>query len=204
MMDAHPTKSMPMILVEFLIFVRNNGILAILVENGFFYNKVHTKPIEALKGNHYNGFKVIPISAGARKSIIVNLDAEILVNLLIRTPFHNIITIKSIPPNLGNPPKPLGGATTTVVQLVVPYFRPFRRPLNYPKCMKDFDPDVHVRIFKAIIKANDEIIDEEIASLFNFVLKDNTFDWCNNYMRDNPNCRFVDLEQAFYRHYQTM
>ncbi len=23
-------------------------------------------------------------------------------------------------------------------------------------------------------------------------------------MRDNPNCRFVDLEQAFYRHYQTM
>lgn len=55
-------------------------------------------------------------------------------NLLTITPFHNIITIKSIPPNpRGDPPKPLGGATATVVQLVVPYFRPFKRPLNYPK-----------------------------------------------------------------------
>lgn len=46
---AHPTKSMPMILIEYLVLIMNDGILAIVVENGFFYNKVHTKPIEALK-----------------------------------------------------------------------------------------------------------------------------------------------------------
>jgi hypothetical protein len=33
---AHPTKFMPMTLVEYLVFVTNDGILAILVENGFF------------------------------------------------------------------------------------------------------------------------------------------------------------------------
>ncbi len=64
--------------------------------------------------------------------------------------------------------------------------------------------DVHVWIFKVVIKANGEIIDEEITNLFNFTLRNNAFDWCNNYMRNNPNCRLIDLEQAFYRHYQTM
>lgn len=99
MTATHPTESMHMTLVEYLIFVKNDGILVVLVENGFFYNKVHTMHVEALKGNHYNGFKVIPVNASVRKSIIVYLDAEIPVNLLIRTPFQNIITIKSIPPN---------------------------------------------------------------------------------------------------------
>jgi hypothetical protein len=32
----------------------------------------------------------------------------------------------------------------------------------------------------------------------------NTSDWCNNYMGGNPNYRFTDLKQAFYRHYRTM
>jgi hypothetical protein len=90
---------MPMTLVEYLIFVKNDGILVVLVENGFFYNRVHTKHVEALKGNQYKGFKIIPVNASARKSRIIYLDAKIPVNLLIRTPFQNIITIKSIPPN---------------------------------------------------------------------------------------------------------
>jgi len=120
---------------------------------------------------------VILVSSSARKSIIVGFDVEIQVNLLATTPFHNIIIIKFIPPNLGgDPPKPLGGATTTVVQLVIPYFRPFRRPLNYPKYKKNSDMDVHVWVFKVVIKTNSAIIDEEITNLFNFTLKDNTFD----------------------------
>ncbi len=66
-------------------------------------------------------------------------------NLLSKTPFHYVIITKSIPPNLGGDPlKPLKGITMSSVQLIVPYSRPFRRPLNYPKYKKDYDLDVHV------------------------------------------------------------
>jgi hypothetical protein len=41
---------------------------------------------------------------------------------------------------------------------------------------KDFNLDVHVRIFKVAIKANNETIDEKITNMFNFTLKDNAFD----------------------------
>jgi hypothetical protein len=52
-----------------------------------------------LERNHYNGFRVIPINVGAIKQIVIDLEVEIPVNLLSITPFHNIITTKSIPPN---------------------------------------------------------------------------------------------------------
>jgi hypothetical protein len=51
------------------------------------------------------------------------------------------------------------------------------------------------------LKVNCETIDEEIAIFFNFTLRDNTSNLCNNYMRDNPNCRFAYLEQAFCKCY---
>jgi hypothetical protein len=45
---------------------------------------------------------------------------RILVNLLSRTPLHNIITIKYVPLDPRRDPlKPPGGATKTNVQLVV-------------------------------------------------------------------------------------
>jgi hypothetical protein len=37
--------------------------------------------------------------------------------------------------------------------------RLYHQPLNNPKYVKDFDPDVHVRVFKATIKVNSEIDD---------------------------------------------
>jgi hypothetical protein len=52
---------------------------------------------------------------------------------------------------------------------------------------------------KATIKVNNEIVDEEMFNLFNFTLKDNASNRCNNYVRNHPNCRFVDLKQVFYR-----
>jgi hypothetical protein len=51
------------------------------------------------------------------------------------------------------------------------------RPLlNYPPYKKNFDPDVHVRVFKVIIKTNGEMIDVEITNLFNFTMRDNALD----------------------------
>jgi hypothetical protein len=83
------------------------------------------------------------------------------------------------------------------MQPVVPYFKPYKKPLNYPKYKKDSYLDAHVWVFKAIIKANGETIDEEITNLFNFTLIDNALKWCNNYMQDHPNYRFVELKKVF-------
>jgi hypothetical protein len=47
------------------------------------------------------------------------------------------VTTKPVPPDLGiDPPKPLGGVVITFVQPIVPYYRAYRRPLNYPKYKK--------------------------------------------------------------------
>jgi hypothetical protein len=50
----------------------------------------------------------------------------------------------------------------------LPLDKPYCPPLNYLEYVKDFDPDVHVRIFKAAIKVNSEIDDVKIVNLFNF------------------------------------
>jgi hypothetical protein len=50
--------------------------------------------------------------------------------------------------NLGRPPLPPN--------------RPYCRPFNYPKYVKDFDPDVHVKMFKVAIKANSETYDTKL------------------------------------------
>jgi hypothetical protein len=64
----------------------------------------------------------------------------------------------------------------TLKNLDPPYYKPFKRPLNYFEYKKDSDPNIHVQVFKVIIKVNDETIDEEIINLFNFTLRDDTFD----------------------------
>ncbi len=44
------------------------------------------------------------------------------------------MTTKPVPPDLGiDPQEPLGGVVVTFVQPIVPYYRAYRRPLNYPK-----------------------------------------------------------------------
>lgn len=103
-------------------------------------------------------------------------------NLISKTPFHIVVITKSVPLDLGgNPPKPLRGATLASIQHVIPYSRPLRRPLSYLKYKKNSDPKVHVQIFK-VIKAIDKLANEEIINLFNFTLRNNTSNWCSNYM----------------------
>ncbi len=59
-------------------------------------------------------------------------------------------------------------------------------------------------LFKVVIKAKNEMIDEEITNLFNFTLQNNASNCCNNYMRNHPNYRFINLKQIFCRCYQTI
>lgn len=97
MMDAHLTKFVHVILVGYPIIAGNGEILAVIIENGFFYNKIFTEPIEALEGNHYNGFKVIFVSFSPKKLIIVDPNVATPFNLLSKTPSKRLIIIKSIP-----------------------------------------------------------------------------------------------------------
>jgi hypothetical protein len=119
-MVAYPTRSMHAITVGYPVSIRNDEILVILVDNGSIYNRVCIEPIETLERNHYSDLKAILVSYGARKPIVVNLDVKVLVNLLSKTPFHNVVTIKSIPLNpRGYLPDPSGGATIAYVQPIV-------------------------------------------------------------------------------------
>jgi hypothetical protein len=103
-MSAHPIRSMLITSTEYPISVRNDGIHVVLIENNSFYNKVIIEHVKALEGNHYNSLKVIHVSFGVREHVEVNPNAKILVNVLSRTPFHNIVTTKFVPPNLGGDP----------------------------------------------------------------------------------------------------
>jgi len=77
------------------------------------------------------------------------------------------------------------------------------RPLNYPKYTKKSYPNVHVQVFKVVIKVNNEMLGEEITNLFNFTLRDNASNnSCNNYMKDHPNYIFVNLQHVFCKCYQ--
>jgi hypothetical protein len=82
-----------------------------------------------------------------------------------------------------------------IVQLVsepatkLPYMK-----LQYPTYVKNTNLDAHIRVFKKAIKANGEIMEVDIINLFGFILKDNIFEWDENYVQDHPNCTFEELE----------
>jgi hypothetical protein len=50
--------------------------------------------------------------------------------------------------------------------------KPYHHPFNYPKYVKNFDLDVHVKVFKVAIRTNGEIKDVKIVNRFSFTLKD--------------------------------
>jgi hypothetical protein len=102
----------------------------------------------------------------------------------------------SDPPRPPRPPEPLryfGLPMMNPSRPPLPPNMPYHQPLNYLEYVENTNPNVHVRVFKAIIKANGETYDVEIVNLFNFTLKDIVSDWCNNYMGDYRNYTFAKL-----------
>jgi hypothetical protein len=97
------------------------------------------------------------------------------------------------PPGILGPSRCFGSPMMNPSRPPLPLNKPYHRPRNYLEYVKDSDPKVHVRIFKASIRINGEIEDVEIVNLFSFTLKDIVFNWCNNYMGDYPNCTFAKL-----------
>ncbi len=45
-------------------------------------------------------------------------------------------------------------------------------------------------------------MDVDIINMFGFTLRDNIFEWGENYVQDQPNCTFEGLEQAFCKQFR--
>jgi hypothetical protein len=75
----------------------------------------------------------------------------------------------------------------------LPPNKPYHWPFNYPKYVKDSNPNAHVKVFKVAIRANGETKYAKNVNMFSFTFSDIVFDWCNNYMGDYLNCIFVEL-----------
>jgi hypothetical protein len=80
--------------------------------------------------------------------------------------------------------------------------KPYHQPFNYLKYVRNFNPNVNVKVFKVAIKANNETNDAKIVNIFSFTLKHIVSNWCNNYMGYYPNCIFAKLQLAFYKRYK--
>ncbi len=86
-MVAYPMRYVLMTMAGYPIFIRNDEIPIVLLENGFFYNRVRREPIEILEGNHYSGFKTIPISSGARIYVVVDPNVKVPMKLIYKNNF---------------------------------------------------------------------------------------------------------------------
>jgi hypothetical protein len=63
--------------------------------------------------------------------------------------------------------------------------------------VKDTNPNVQIKVFKKVIKANKETMKDNIINLFSFNLRDNILEWGKYFVQNHPNCTFEELEQAF-------
>ncbi len=80
--------------------------------------------------------------------------------------------------------------------------RPNKVPLKYLDFKKYIDIDVHVKVFNFTMKANVKTFEKYIINMLNYTLKDTTSNWCHNYMSKFLEYIFLELTQAFYKHYQ--
>ncbi len=77
------------------------------------------------------------------------------------------------PPGPARPPRParyFGLPMVHPSRPPLPPNRPYHQPFNYPKYVKDFDPNVHVRVCKVAIRVNSETNDAKNVHLFSFTL----------------------------------
>jgi hypothetical protein len=68
---------------------------------------------------------------------------------------------------------------------------------KYHDFKKNVDPDVHVRMFNFVVKANAETSEEYIINAINYMLKDMASNWCHNYMSEFFNILFQSLHRHF-------
>ncbi len=73
---------------------------------------------------------------------------------------------------------------------------------KYHDFKKDVDPNVHVKVFKFLVKSNAKTFKEYIINVLSYMLRDTTLDRCHNYMLKFPNYICSKLTHAFCKHHQ--
>jgi len=89
----------------------------------------------------------------------------------------------------------IGSVVNTVARGSVA--KPYRSTLKYPYYKKNTNPNAHVRIFEAIVRANRKTSKEYIVNVFNYILKEMILNWCHNYMLEFLDCIIFKLIQTF-------
>jgi hypothetical protein len=71
--------------------------------------------------------------------------------------------------------------------------------------VKDTNFDVHIKVFKKVIRANKETVEADIINL-NLVsfLKNSILEWGENFVQDHPTCTFEVLKQSFCKRFRIM
>jgi hypothetical protein len=77
------------------------------------------------------------------------------------------------------------------------FVRPNRVALKYPNFKKYVHPDVYVRVFNFVMKANVKTFKEYIINAFSYALRDLSSNWCYNYMLEFHDCTFWSLHRHF-------
>jgi hypothetical protein len=70
--------------------------------------------------------------------------------------------------------------------------RPYQSTLKYLDNKKYANPNVHVKVFNVVVRANGETYEEYIINAFSYTQKKTTSNWCYNYMLDFPKCIFLN------------
>jgi hypothetical protein len=81
------------------------------------------------------------------------------------------------------------------------YVRPNMVALKYPNFKMDVDLDVHVIVFKFVMKANAKTFEKYMFNSFSYMLRDMALDWCHNYMSKFLEYIFSKLTHAFCKHH---
>jgi hypothetical protein len=98
------------------------------------------------QGTYSHITTLVLISFVVMKSIVVKFHVDVPIRLTIGIPSHTIITTTLVPQNPGgNPLDPLRGVAITSVHLTIPYYRPYKRPLNYHEYKKIL---IHMLMYK--------------------------------------------------------
>jgi len=86
-MVAYPMKYVLMIMVEYPISIKNDETPLILLKNEFFYNRVCREHVDILEKNHFSGLKIILVSFGARKYVVVDRNVKVPMKLIYKNNF---------------------------------------------------------------------------------------------------------------------
>jgi hypothetical protein len=76
-----------------------------------------------------------------------------------------------------------------------------REDLDYAKYEEGTSPNVFIRAFEKVRRANGVADDLQIITIFSLFLLDKVLLWHDCYLNDHPDCSWAELKRAFCKRY---